>query len=168
MKPHYIKVCKCGKQYSPIGRQKYCSRKCLLHYWIKTPVGRACAKRQYEKSKIRGTAYYMTAAGKENNLKRSKTYRLLHYEELKKYKREKGREYNNKRRERNGGTILSLEETRKLRETSNRLNQRLARQSIRGTRGTMTDYNQVDIKALERDVEQLTERKAKLTRTLRR
>jgi len=161
MKLHFIR-CPCGKEVEQkVSRQIYCSIKCKYHYWNKTPKGKANSKRQYEQSKLRGTAYYTTAKGKANNLKRSKKYRLLHLDEVREYKKLKAREYCDKRRKING-TIYTAEETRKNRENHLRLNQRLVRQSIKGSLGSKTELNEQDINALEKDVKQLQEKIGKL------
>lgn len=167
MKPHFIKCADCGKEMEPMSeKHKFCSKKCRGNNWAKNNKDKVAKsiKKNYLKQKANGTAYYMTDIGKKRNLERSKKFRRLNEEELREYKKMKGREYMAKNKEIYGKT--QSPEKMKAVVKCCRLPQRLRRQSIKGTGAVMSDLNNIDIKALELDIFELNQKIEKAQKEL--
>lgn len=159
----------CGKPYvKKVWNATTCSRKCSVLKYCQSDKHKIVSKRAYNRQKLRGTAYYMTETGKIGNLRRSKTYRLLHSKELTEYKRKKAKEKRDRNKLLYGWSINPA--ISKKNRAALRLNLRLTRQSIKGSLASCgnggVNITQEDIQMLETDIMMLRQRKARYERIL--
>ena len=144
----------CNKPFIPnTAWQINCNKKCTALKYANTERGIRKQKENHKRYQAEGRAYYQTENGKKTNKLRSKKYRLLNNEKVTKYKKIKAREYAEKIKQKHG--VTKTPEQMKKVVYYHRLNQRLARQSIKGTLAATTSLNNNDIIGIQQDIEQL-------------